>query len=235
MAAGLTVLALLAVPLVGGGSIAAQAREVLVTVTPSPARPAAGGDVVASVVVDGCPPGEATVQMYRNTSDGVGQENTLISTDTVTVDLLWRARAEVRIAAAVAGWYGPRVVCGLFRPERAPLPNARFAVGLDWRPPFTLSSTQVSLGGTVRLLGQACPGNRVDYAVTQTGGRITPFTATGTVPTSPDGSWGADVTLGPPLQPGPVDVRARCVVASPFGEPMNVYYPSSVAAQILGS
>lgn len=201
-----------------------ESRPVNVEISVSPEQPAAGDDVTVNVFAIGCPPQPFEVEVYLVTTDGSTRSAAVMGRSESRVTLLWGARAQVVLPAALDGWYGVRVQCGTFRPAKLPMANTTFAVGTAGTKSSTATPDTVDVGGTFTYLGNGCLGDVVDYDVTQTAGRQTAFTSEGTFPVDDNGDWGGEITLPAKIVAGSAEVRARCSVVNQYGETVYVYY-----------
>ena len=214
---------------------AAQSRPVNVEISVDPREPQPGDDVTTQAFIIGCPPQDFPVEAYLVSSDGATRSAALMAQARSRTTLLWGSRAQLELPSALEGWYGVRVQCGLFRPARLPLPNTTFAVGSNVTKESTAEPREVPLGGTFNYVGRGCPGPIIDYEVTQTERRQTPFEADGSFAVEADGAWGGQVTLPDKLSPGSADVRARCSIVNQYGDTVNIYYELTGGITILES
>jgi hypothetical protein len=102
--------------------------------------------------------------------------------------------------------------------------NTYFAIGANPTKRSSLSAKEVVEGGTLRFSGNGCPGPTVEYQVQQFTGRVSSFVPSGTIPTNPDGTWGADIAFPVQLPPGRATVRARCTIQNRYGETVYISY-----------
>lgn len=204
----------------------AQARPVLVSVAPFPADPAGGAALEARTTVDGCPPGAVRVELFRD-----GELPVLVARRDGVVGALWRAKVTVALGDPLPAWYGIRVVCGNFSPDRRPMSNTRFLVGPGGN--FDVDEGPVSgpRGGEVTISGRGCPGPSVDYDIVPPG-TVSPITALGELPVGGFGAWSGSVRIPPTLAPGPAVVRVRCRALTAFGEVSPVDYPETIGLDV---
>ena len=234
--AALALLALVSLLVVAGPEPAdAQSRLVLVSVHTEPALPQPGQDVTAKIRINGCPPGDALVEIYLTTDDGVSSDAALMARKPAITSLVFRAHADVVLTNAVEGWYGVRVVCGSFRPERKPMANTSFAVGARPTKESTVAGSSVAVGGSLRVEGTGCAGTTVEYQVAQATLTPRPFEATGTFPVAADGSWGGDATFPPSITPGSATIRRRCVLQNQLGETVTINYRGGEQIMVLAA
>jgi hypothetical protein len=213
--------------------VGAQADLVRVSSRTIPEVPEAGDDVTVLVRATGCPPGGTIVELYRTSDDGATTANALMARDEPPSTLFFRVRAEIELPNAIEGWYGVRVVCGQFRPDRAPMANTTFRIGPGQAKQLRLSADVVTLGQTLRLDGTGCPGTTVEYDVTQSELKTSAFLPNGSFPVAFDGSWGGDVDFSANLVPGPAQVRARCLLRNQFGDQVVINYDGFVAVDLV--
>jgi len=203
-------------------SAGAQARPVLVSVVPSPTDPAGGRALEARATVDGCPPGAVRVELFRD-----GELPVLVARRDGVSGALWRAKVSVTLDDPLPAWYGIRVVCGLFSPERRPMPNTSFLVspggGFDVDP-GPLSGPR---GGQVTVSGRGCPGPKVDYDVVPAS-TVSPIASLGELPVGAFGAWSGAITIPATMALGPARIRVRCYALTAFGETSPVDYPTSI-------
>ena len=214
-------------------SSAAQARTVRVNVSTRPARPVGGDDVTVRVRIRGCEPGPVQAEVYLLSDDGLTQDPVRMADAAAVTSLWFRSNARVQLPAAAEGWYGVRVVCGNFRPTRGPLPNTTFAVGASSDRTWRLSATAVPQGGSLRIEGTSCRGPRAEFQIRQPGLVEAGFQASGQFVPDASGNWSGDVEFPASLPPGPVEVRARCVVANDDGDEGNVPYLGLITVTVL--
>ncbi|HKY15512.1 MAG TPA: hypothetical protein VJM33_11360, partial [Microthrixaceae bacterium] len=119
------------VPALTTDRAAAQAELVTVSVRTSPEIAEPGDDVTVQVRATGCPPGGSIVEVYLTSSDTASVAAALMAREEPPSTLFFRVYAEIELPNAVEGWYGVRVVCGQFRPERKPMANTTFRVGAN--------------------------------------------------------------------------------------------------------
>lgn len=219
----LTAAALCAITLPPAG---AQARPVLVSVVPFPADPVGGSALEARTTVDGCPPGAVRVELFRD-----GELPVLVARRDGVVGALWRAKVTVALGDPLPAWYGIRVVCGNFSPDRRPMPNTRFLVGPGGG--FDLDPGPVTgpRGGEVTISGSGCPGPKVDYDVVPAAA-VRPIAPMGELPVGPFGAWSGAVKVPDSLAPGPARIRVRCHAVTAFGEASPVDYPTVIALDV---
>lgn len=206
---------------------AAQAEFVVVSTRTTPELPQAGDDVTVSVRARGCPPGGARVEVYLRTDDGASASDALMLREEVGSTLFFRVIEELELPAARTGWYGVRVVCGQFRPERGPMPNTWFVVGEPGPLPVTVTPTAVVPGQSVRLQGEGCDGGTLEYG-TSRDERRTAFVASGGLPVSAAGTFDGTISVDEATTPGPLLLRLRCTVLSPFGDDIWQFFGPTV-------
>lgn len=214
-------------------SAGAQAENIRVTVRVEPETPDPGDDVSVQVRVRGCPPGDARVEAYLSTTDGATQSAALMGRAPLITTMFYQAHATIALPKAIEGWYGVRVVCGSYRPDRVPLPNTTFAVGAKPSKRSQLIGNSVIEGGVLRLEGDGCPGSKVEYQVAQTGLHAGAFIANGELATNADGTWGGDVTFPVTLAPGAAEVKARCVLQNRYGDVVTINYGGQTQVTVL--
>ena len=202
----------------------AQAARVHVSVRTSPALPAPGDDVAARVSISGCPPGGALIETFLTFDDGASQTSVRVARTAAQSSLLFSSNTVVQLHAAIEGWYGVRVICGDFRPARAPMTNSLFLVGATSTKTALVSTPNVVQGATFGYHGTGCKGARIEYSMYQVERNATPFTITGTIPVQADGTWLANLAVPSNLKPGPARIRARCVNELASGDKAYVYY-----------
>ena len=212
----------------------AQATFVTVKVRTTPALPQPGDDVSVKVRIQGCSPGPALVQIYLTSDDGATVAATLMAQQDAGTSLMWRTVSEIALPQAIEGWYGIRVVCGAFRPARAPMANTFFAVGANPTKQSRLLATSVAPGGTLRMEGNGCPGPTVEYDVGQSGTTTGGFRASGNIPVGPDGTWGGDIQFPANLVPGTAQVRSRCVFQTAAGDTVYINYGGGTEVTVTG-
>jgi hypothetical protein len=183
--------------------------------------------------ITGCPPGDALTEVYLTTDDGTASASALMARSQAITSLVFRAHADLVLKKAIEGWYGVRVVCGTFRPERKPMANTSFAVGAKPTKQSRVVGTSVTVGGSIRLEGDGCPGSKVEYQIVSTGLRVGPFVPTGELPVAADGTWGGDVTMPPAIGPGSAEIRRRCVLKNQLGDNVSINYGDSSEISVL--
>ena len=204
----------------------AQARLVNALVHTVPERPQPGDDIVVTVNVTGCAPGDVTVEIYLTTSDGASRTATMMTRAAATTNLVFRTRSVLSLPDALAGWYGVRVLCGNFRPPKEPMANTLFSVGPSPTAVARLAATTVTLGGSVAFLGTGCAGSAVEYQMSQGAFPTGAFTPDGSLPVGADGSWTGEIAVPEEMSTGSATVRSRCVATNKYGDTVEVYYPS---------
>lgn len=212
---------------------AAQSNRVLVSVRTEPVLPQPGVDVSVKIRITGCPPGEALTEVYLTTDDGTASTSAVMARSPAITSLVFRAHADLVLKKAIEGWYGVRVVCGTFRPERKPMANTSFAVGAKPTKESRVVGTSVTVGGSIRLEGDGCPGTKVEYQIVSTGLRVGPFVATGELPVAADGTWGGDVPMPPAIGPGSAEIRRRCVLKNQLGDTVTINYGDNSEISVL--
>lgn len=219
----LTAAALCAIALPSAG---AQARPVLVSVVPFPADPTGGVALEARTTVDGCPPGAVRVELFRD-----GELPVLVARRDGVVGALWRANVTVALGDPLPAWYGIRVVCGNFSPDRLPMPNTRFLVGPGGGFDVDPGPVGGVAGGEVSISGNGCPGSQVDYDVVSAGSvaKIVPL---GELAVGPFGAWSGTIKIPAWMVSGPAQIRVRCRALTDFGEVSPVDYPTAIALDI---
>ena len=203
----------------------AQARQVFASVRTSPPVPEPGDDVSARVSISGCPPGAALVETFLTFSDGATQTSVRVALTAANSSLLFASTAVVSLPAALEGWYGVRVICGDFRPARAPMTNTMFVVGPRPTEQALLDTPTVAQNATLAYHGDGCHGARIEYSVSQISRNASPFLVTGSIPVQLDGTWSGAVGLPLGLKAGQARIAARCVHELPSGDKAYVYFP----------
>ncbi len=224
---------LLSVTVTGSAPVGAQAAPVQVTSRTEPEVPEAGDDVAVRVRATGCPPGGALVEVYITSSDGRSSTAALMARAEAQSTLFFRVKTEVELPQALEGWYGVRVVCGQFRPARAPMAGTTFRVGVSSDKSMNVSATQVVAGGTLHIDGNRCQGDGVEYSLSESGRQVGAFKSLGSLPVNPDGTWGGDITAPVGLPAGRAELRARCGLINQFGDQVWINYDDAVAIEIL--
>lgn len=213
-------------------SAAAQSNLVQTVTRVRPVAPTPGDDIEVEVRITGCTE-RARAELYLTTDDGASQGATIMSAALSSTTLLYRTVATLRLSEAIEGWYGVRVVCGQYRPERGALPNTEFAVGAAADKASRIPITTATEGEPFRVEGTGCSGSAVEVDISQTGLKAAPFAADATLPTAADGTWGGDVVVPIEMSPGQGEVRSRCVVTLPGGRSVTVPYGGITEMTIL--
>jgi len=213
----------------------AQSSRVLVSVRTEPVLPQPGDDVSVRIRITGCPPGDAVAEIYLTTDDGTASTSAVMARSPAITSLVFRGHADLVLKKAIEGWYGVRVVCGTFRPERKPMANTSFAVGAKPTKESRVVGTSVTVGGSIRLEGDGCPGSKVEYQIVSTGLHVGAFLPTGELPVAPDGTWGGDVTMPSGVGPGSAQIRRRCVLKNQLGDTVTINYGDSSEISVLRS
>jgi hypothetical protein len=215
----------------------AQAQLVSASVNITPAIPDPGDDVTVAVRATGCPPGNALMQVYLTASDGATVSAALMAEQEARSTLFFRAKAEIELPDALEGWYGVRVVCGQFRPEREPMANTQFRVGANPTKEMRVLVDEVEDGGVIPVEGNGCPGHRVELDMRQSGLRRSAFLTRGEVDVDPegDGTWGSLVAMPADLNVGKAEVRGRCVIINEFGDSAYINYGGIVEITIVAA
>lgn len=203
-------------------SAVAQARPVLVAVVTSPARPDASAAFTARATIDGCPPGGVRAELFRDGSLGV--DSLLVARTDGVSGAFWRANVSLTLAVPLPGWYGVRVVCGNFSPDREPMPNTRFLVDPGGSFEATAGAAVASRGAIVAVSGAGCQGPTVEYQLAPADS-VGPFSPQGEVPVGIDGTWSGEVPIPPDARTGANVIRLRCIAGTAFGEQGPVDYP----------
>lgn len=203
----------------------AQARPVLVDVRTTPALPEPGDDVAVRVSIQGCPPGPTAVEVYLETNDGVSRTTELMARQPARTSMMWSSQTVVPLNDAAPGWYGVRVVCGTFRPARAPLANTRFVVGAKPLQRVQVDAATVTAGAAIVLTGDRCLGGAADAGVTPTAEAIVAYTPDAEIAVAPDGTWRLELPVPAGTRPGRVSVRARCLATNQYGRRIALPYP----------
>lgn len=210
-----------------GGALpaAAQSQPVLVTVRSAPPRPEPGDDVTITASIEGCPVGPVTAEAYLETSNGTEREAVLVTRTAAVTDVLLRTVATLELPDAVEGWYGVRVLCGSYRPPRRSLANTLTHVRPTEPSTFDVEGDVVSLSTPPTLAGTGCFNGVVQYMYQNGFAAPTRFEEHGTIAPSTAGVWRGQAPVPEGIFPGPVMVRARCVVGADTATPRTFYYP----------
>lgn len=211
---------------VGLPTAGAQARPVLVSVVPFPSNPVGGTPLEARTTVDGCPPGAVRVELFRD-----GEAPVLVARRDGVVGALWRANVTVTLGDPLPAWYGIRVVCGNFSPDRRPMPNTLFLVGPGGGFDVDPGPISAPAGGEVTISGSGCPGSKVDYDVVADNA-VHPIQPLGELPVGPFGAWSGTIAIPSMLTSGPARIRVRCLALTAFGEVSPVDYPTAVTLDV---
>jgi hypothetical protein len=217
-----------------GPPAGAEAAYVTVAVHTDPPDPQPGDDVAVTVRVASCPPGAGVVELLLASSDQANRTSAAVMAESAArTSLLWRTKAVLQLPDAIEGWYGVRVRCGTFVPPHVPMANTYFAIGANPTKRSALSGTEVVEGGTLHFEGNGCPGPAVEYQVQQFTGRTSSFVPSGSIPTNPDGTWGADILFPAQLPPGRATVTARCTIQNRYGETVYISYGQPLDVTVL--